>query len=44
MDEFICDFLLHFNLRFYLITKVSPYKAMMNASDKELKRKIRKKS
>ena len=44
LDDSICDFLLYYNGRFHLTTKVAPFKAMMNANDKELmEKKIRKK-
>ena len=42
MDDSICDFLLYYNDRLHSTTKVAPFKAMMNASDKELMEKIRK--
>ena len=41
LDDSICDFLLYYNERLHSTTKVSPFKAMMNASDKELMEKIR---
>ena len=42
MDDSICDFLLAYNYRLHSTTKVAPYKAIMDASDKELMGKIKK--
>ena len=42
LDNSICDFLLYYNERLHSTTKVSPFKVMMNASDKELMENIRK--
>ena len=36
MDDSICDFLLYYNDKLHLTTKVAPYKAIMDASDQEL--------
>ena len=41
-DDSICDFLFLYSIRFHLITKVSPYKAMMNSIYKEFWVKIKK--
>ena len=42
LDDFIFDFLLYYNDRLHSTTKVAPYKAIMDASDKELMGKINK--
>ena len=39
LDDSICDFLLYYNDRLHSATKVAPFKAMVNASDKELMEK-----
>ena len=36
LDDSICDFLLYYNDRLHSTKKVTPFKAMMNESDKEL--------
>ena len=36
LDDSICDFLLIYNDRLHSTTKVSTYKTIVNASDKEL--------
>ena len=38
-DDFIWDFLLYYNDRLHLTTKVAHFKVMINASDKELIKK-----
>ena len=38
-DDSIWDFLLYYNDRLHLTTKVAHFKAMMNTSDKELIKK-----
>ena len=42
LDDSICDFLLYFNNRLHLTTKVTPYKAIMDVSDNEVMGKIKK--
>ena len=41
LSDSISDFLIYYNVRFHLTIKVSPFKGMMNISDKELIGKLR---
>ena len=43
LDDSTCEFLLYYNDRLHSATKVTPFKTMMNASDKELMEKIKEK-
>ena len=43
LNDSICDFLLYYNYILHYVTKVSPFKPMMNDSDKELMEKKKEK-